>query len=361
VVGDQAQCTTSAQVCGNDDLCHACLVDGNVNCTPGATCVNGNTCVAPQDIAFAAPTAAPGQLCTMDDPCTLSEALQKVATSSIQTIQLVSSSAPYSDGPYTISGSTTVTITPAPGLPGVPAISSNTGPIFSISTSGKVEIDSVVITGSNDDGVKCRSGSLVLSQDEISSQHKYGVDSSGCTIDVDRSRIHGNDTGGLYFNDSNIDVYDNFVYDNGTDNTQHGAVDVEGQTNGKLQFNTISYNDAKQAESKGQQDGIGGLNCQNIGQVDARSSIISGNTGTQYLYIKVLGVSNCDLSPTYTSDDDAIHFVMSDSPYDLHLTSRTPNQTIVDNPSACTGDVTIDIDGEQRPKGPYCDLGADEY
>ena len=45
-------------------------------------------------------------------------------------------------------------------------------------------------------------------------------------------------------------------------------------------------------------------------------------------------------------------------PIDLHLTADTP-ATVKDVLAAC--DVTTDIDGQARPQGGGCDLGADEY
>jgi hypothetical protein len=43
-------------------------------------------------------------------------------------------------------------------------------------------------------------------------------------------------------------------------------------------------------------------------------------------------------------------------PFDYHLTAASPS-TIVDAAGSCTG---TDFDGDARPVGAACDLGADE-
>jgi hypothetical protein len=45
------------------------------------------------------------------------------------------------------------------------------------------------------------------------------------------------------------------------------------------------------------------------------------------------------------------------TPFDYHLTASSP-ASVVDAAGACTG---VDFDGEVRPTGTACDLGADEY
>src|SRR5690606_34580854 len=43
-------------------------------------------------------------------------------------------------------------------------------------------------------------------------------------------------------------------------------------------------------------------------------------------------------------------------PFDFHLTAASPS-TVVDAGGACTG---VDVDGDMRPFGTACDIGADE-
>ncbi|HTR54234.1 MAG TPA: right-handed parallel beta-helix repeat-containing protein [Kofleriaceae bacterium] len=363
-VGDEGACTAVSEICTPQDVCVTCLAP-NLNCPTGSMCVD-DVCVAPEDIEYASPTAQSGHACTQADPCTLGDAISAVANKVGYEIELVSSSADYSDGPYTIGGTTSVLIAPASSLTSAPTISSKNGPIFTLQSSGKIEIDNVIITGSNDDGVSCKSGTVVLSQDEIAKNGKYGVEATGGTIDVDRSRIHDNNQGGMRFENTTIDVYDNFVYANGNSGTTDGSVDLEGNTNGKLQFNTIAYNNAR-AGSQHQSAGVGGLKCNNdLGTtlVDARSGIIAGNDGTPYYDNSFGPVVSCLLNPTYVnSSGNGVHFANADTRddvYDLHLTNQSPKGSIVDVDGACTGDVSVDIDGDMRPS-TGCDLGADQY
>jgi len=63
---------------------------------------------------------------------------------------------------------------------------------------------------------------------------------------------------------------------------------------------------------------------------------------------KAAGISTTDNTPMFVKPNM--------QPYDYHLTAATPT-TILNAGGACTG---TDLDGDARPQGGACDLGADE-
>jgi hypothetical protein len=68
----------------------------------------------------------------------------------------------------------------------------------------------------------------------------------------------------------------------------------------------------------------------------------------------------CSFGNSFTAPGSEVNDLkfksITTNPPDLHLTAASP-ATVLDAGGACTG---VDVDGDARPQGAACDLGADE-
>jgi hypothetical protein len=127
-----------------------------------------------------------------------------------------------------------------------------------------------------------------------------------------------------------------------------------------LERNTIAFNQSSGVAFRG------GISC-NAPLVAAAGNLIFHNTegdgagGTKTdATTQKNDVSSCQYGNTLAIPTDAGNLGFKSpviAPLDFHLTSASP-PTIVDAGGTCSG---IDLDGDARPIGAACDLGADEY
>lgn len=323
--------------CGSDDLCHGCLTDndcGTGKCLPNGSCLSGS------NILYVSSSGS-GTACTEAAKCLLAQAIALVNSSNGAMLAVEIDDGTYNDGPYTISGLSNAVLFATSGNPDGVIIQNG----FTVTTQGKVEFDHVSITNAANDGITCMASTVVPHHVKIFNNTGAGVHATTCTVTIDRSEIYGNAIG-LDLDSSAIAVRNNWIFSNGSGGARGDTgVRLAGTTNGKLKFNTVAFNAAKNGAGN-----FGGIDCGQSGTVDASSCIATGNSGGQ-------NTGNCSFTPIYNAGSAGV-FV---SNTDLHLRLNAPTPQIINNSASDCSDTPDDIDGDLRPQAMYCDLGADEF
>lgn len=343
-------------VCANN-ACVGCRTNGDCT-TAGTVCLAG-ACIPEADVAFVAPDSAvqAGADCSQSKPCSLAYALGQTTFSKIQLTT--------AGGTYTLGTATTISRSldlsaPAPAGqgPGMAHLDETKlaqiqlGPGLTIA-SGTVSFAYVAMTGSTGDGVTCAAGAKLAVEDAfVTHSARAGIVANGCTLDVERTRLHDNAGGAIAANDAMLTAINDFIYKNGTSALNNGAVFVTGTTTGQIRFDTVAYNTAKaQAPA---------VDCRTTGApLNATDNLVVQNSGDN----KAPMNTTCNFTRSYFGADTTVHFVKNG--VDLHLTAATPAGAppagIRDVSDADCGDVPVDVDGDVRPTNTFCDLGGDEY
>jgi hypothetical protein len=247
--------------------------------------------------------------------------------------------------------------------PGAQLTEMNSGILLKIDGSSQIAIYDLEITGSlgsNNPGISLQTGNtatLTLIRAKLTNNSGPAILANGGTIAISQSTISGNGGGGVSLTGSSFSITNNFVYRNGnTINASVGGIGVAGIPPGtsKLEFNTIIDNQARVASTS-----VGGVFCDETGFV-ASHNIIFRNSGGMTGDVQTLGICTYADSfnmPGMSNVDNSPGFVHPNAtPFDYHLTPASP-ATIVNAAGACAG---VDFDGDTRPIGAACDLGADE-
>lgn len=347
-----SDCTgVDTPVCGDDNLCAGCRSDDD--CTSSKACLETGACADKTNVIYAQPGAdgpadcgaAPGA-----NECSLKQAMDKVdATRNI--IRLAPST--YDPrGELTITKPVTLiargsTIT---RMGGGPQITVNNGQDFKL-------VGGTLKDGNSDVGILCSSGrSLEVHEAIIEDMDRSGIQGDACILIVSRSIIRRNLEGGINMvnTPTRVRITNNFIIGNGRNTTDAGGMLLRATNDSVVEFNTVVDNTAKPELGF-----AGGINCA-AGTVNAPNNLVYRNTGGPLGEVEVVGT--CMFEQSYTvhglPGENAVGFKNpSGSTADYHLTATSPDGTIR-NVSVCT---TVDFDGDRRPVGDKCDLGADEF
>jgi hypothetical protein len=388
---DQEACTGTTPLCGNNNSCRACA--SHTEC-PSAACLPSGACGDDTNVAYVDPMGT-GTSCTKASPCVkVDDALktgrpfvkfrgatdEQITLNNVNVTFLADPAAKLTstnngillriDGTSQVaiydleiggaSGASTPGVSLQPGttatvnLVGV-VLSGNTGAGINAS-SGTLSITRSTITGNSGPGVSA-SGTVDISQSTIGSNGGPGVTSTGGMLTISRSTIHENIGGGVSISDATFSVTNNFIYRNGSgSSTTFGGIGLGAfaAAMSKLEFNTIVDNQARITPTS-----AGGVICDQPG-FSAGHNIIFRNEGGVAGNLQTLGV--CTYADSYvvpgaSNIDNAPGFASPNTPpFDYHLSTTSP-ASIVNAAGACS---TVDFDGDQRPAGAECDLGADE-
>lgn len=221
----------------------------------------------------------------------------------------------------------------------------------SVSGGGTFQISQSTFSHNQGDGINVRNytGNINIVSTTLN-HNRNGISITGGTLTLSRSTISHNQVHGALVSSGTISFYivNNFITGNGTPNSPFlgGGIQVyPAAATGKLEFNTIVDNRTENVL------GVpSGIDCR--GKVDARNNLIfrnSGGAGNAQVS------SDCSPGNSLLTAPDNPGFV---SATDYHLTANSP-PTIL-NAFDCAAD-TEDYDGDKRPQGGKCDLGADEY
>ncbi len=182
-------------------------------------------------------------------------------------------------------------------------------------------------------------GSVNINRSTIS-QNIAGVQLTGGSSTISRSAISHNTLVGLAIMPGSIrfHIVNNFIIGNGGTG---GILVHSAGSNSAIEFNTIVDN---------RSDGpFGAIAC--TGTVEAPNNLIFRNTlGDGSAQVS----SDCSVGNSLLVAPENPGFA---GPADYHLTADSPSSIL--NVVNCSG--IEDFDGDRRPQGGKCDLGADEY
>jgi hypothetical protein len=345
VVGGASSCKDPTLVCDVDDHCHACTMNDASHCGPGGVCLPDDTCAAPDSFLYATPSPDAVHDCSMMHPCDLATAVSKLNTMHLAISLGPTTAGPHYTGGLTIGSHAVIFGDAARGVMG-PADAIIDGSL-AVGTSMAVALDNLSVTNATDAGVQCTTaGTLTFHYANSYSNTGAGlVASNGCTLNVDRSEIYSNAGGGLYADASAMHVTNAFIYGNGVGG-QGQAVRLSGGVTGSFTYSSIGYNVIKKNNDA--------VTCQ--GSASFAFNIVAGDSlgqsdegnGSEF------STNGCSTNQNIIGGTATNVFT---SQTNLHLPGGSPAIDAVPT----TECIQNDIDGEARPKGVQCDIGADEY
>jgi hypothetical protein len=345
---DRGACAGNMPVCGANDMCRPCI--SHVDC-PSNACLPSGACGDDTNVAYVDPTGT-GTTCTKAGPCVKVDDALKTGRPFVKFHGAT-------DEQLTVNNRNVTFLAD----PQAKLTSMSNGILLKVDGSSQLVIYDLEISGAsgaNSAGISLQPGNTAtvsLIRTTIARNSGVGISASGGTLSVSQSNISENLGGGISLDGSSFTITNNFICRNGNVSTAIvGGVAlaaIPGAGN-RFEFNTIVSNLAT-----GGVTNSGGVLCDQAGFVASRN-LIFRNQGGPGGNVQTLGLcqyGNSFVSVGTSSTDNAPMFVHPNSPpFDYHLTSASPS-TVVDVAGACTGD---DFDGDARPVGAACDVGADE-
>jgi len=338
------------QVCGDDLMCHGCIVD--THCPDSFVCTPAGTCADAANVLYASP-AGGGSCLVKESPCKLPIAASMLSSTRYILKLTTLAGTDYAEPPLTINAAaqqqgiliigTGTTFTP-------------TGDGNAITTQGgNVEVFGIRIvgaTGANSEAVECSNGGLTLRRTTLTNNAGYGVRTTGCNVRFERNTISLNPLGAMLVDTGTIEIHNNLLVENGTGGLTAGNVQLKNVA-GRFVFNTIAANQSKNGNN------TSGIDCTKMGAgVVVSRNILVANGGANNPTSGDCGVSS---GTNFIGDNlGDIRFANG-----YHLTSASPLGTVLDDSDSgadcqINGVFIDDIDGQARPN-VFCDRGADEY
>jgi hypothetical protein len=395
---DTAACLGETPVCGAEHVCRGC--SKHVDCASSA-CLPDGSCGSDANVAYVA-AAGSGATCTKADPCgTLAAAVAKgkayikvgagnavkdtqVTVIDGKAVTILADEGAKVDrsnegavlevrsenadvkiydleitGATGASGANGIDVNPNGGSPKLAltrvTISGNQGIGLSAS-GGSVAVSQSTISGNQGMGLSASGGSVAVSQSTIRGNQGMGLSASGGSVAVSQSTIRGNTGGGISVSNATFDITNNFIYRNGNSAAStYGGLSLIPIGDSKLEFNTIVDNEANVGYAS-----AGGVFC-DLQSFVAVNNLVFRNTGGPMANLQTFGActyGNSFVRAGSSAVDNLPEFARPNGePFDYHLTTASPT-TVRDAGGACVG---VDIDGDARPQGGACDLGADEH
>jgi Right handed beta helix region len=216
------------------------------------------------------------------------------------------------------------------------------------------------ILSSAEEGILITNGTAVVSQSEIAKSGtmmpRRGIKLDNGEVTIVRSKIWDNGGGGVLIADSQkFTIVNSFIVEN---RVSGGISAIKPGLGSRLEFNTIADN--QDATGGGASDAAG-VYCDDDAFTFS-NNIVYRNIGGAQGFAQIGGICKFDgsyLSPSNMADPRVMGFVNDISPRDYHLTAASPG--IVRDVAPCTAaEDFVDYDGDLRPVGGACELGADE-
>jgi len=395
------QCNGTTPACSADHMCRGCI--SHEECPNSKVCLEDGSCAKTEDTAYVQSDGA-GTSCTKSSPCaTLEKGLDtkrpyvkiaiglvkdnKTTLISGQKVTILADHEAHldsdGDGPILrideaadvrifdleIGGATGV----VDGAGGIQVNGVSANPIdparlslnrvkvtnvrggAGVASSGDLIVSDSVISENTGTGILADGGSLSIARSTISNNGGRGIECACNFLTIIGSVISGNHSQGVAVSGGVTSMRANFIHHNGNlADANPGGVSLSGVPKESIiEFNTIADNQAKVAMNT-----AGGVACE-TSQVNIGNSIIFRNVGGVDGNSQVMGGCTfaASISIPGANGQNPLGFKSPDTaPFDYHLTASSP-PSVIDAVPVCTG---TDFDGDVRPVGVGCDLGADE-
>lgn len=343
-------CTGTKPTC-TDNMCHACTAHNQ--CSSDA-CLPDGSCGDDTNTAYVDPQGPNNTMCTKQMPCVKVSAALATRRPFVKFTGTTNEQIAINNQDVTFLAD-----------PGAILTATTNGILLKIDGTSRVAVYDLTISGAlgmNNPGISLQPGTAAnvsLVRAKVTNNAGVGILVNDGSLSVSQSAISGNQAGGILIsNATTFDIENNFIMNNGkaTDpmsSPQGGVAIVPNIAGAKLTFNTIAFNKDNGALYRG------GVTCLGI-DVAAQGNIVYGNTEGQTTGPATQSAGGCKFgnSLSLASSPGDLGFKNPTLPdMDLHLTATSP-ATVVNAGGPCTG---VDFDGDMRPIGSACDLGADEY
>ncbi len=344
-------CTGTTPTCSDDHACRACTAHSE--CATSNVCLPDGSCAAENQVAYVSAGGTDNANCAKATPCT------KVTKALATNRSHVKFTGTIDEGGIVAIDNQNVSLHADPNAK---LVRTSNGVILEVKGTSKVAIYDLEISGASGAGAGIsmptgNTAQLELRRTKVLNNAGGGISASGGTLAVSQSTLSGNQGGGISMATAGVvTLTNNFIHHNGNTTTaSFGGLSLRPMGASKIEFNTIVDNQANLGAAS-----AGGVFCDTGGFV-APNNIIFRNTGGTTGNVQAFGLctyGNSFNMPGTSAVDNSPSFANPNSnPSDYHLTATTPT-TILGAAGACTG---TDFDGNMRPLGSACDLGADEF
>ncbi len=369
--GDVSACAGTTPVCDTSRSCRACKQHSD--CASDA-CLPDGSCAMESQVVYLK-EGGQGSACSRTAPCGSYDTAVALLASQRPILRISGSisnaEVSFNGGRLTFLGDNAGSSLQGGGTSGARSM-------LTLSTGARLEIYDVALRNSRDEGIVVTgTSSVTLVRSSVEGAMKEGILSDGRVVllqsavigskdanrrginarngelVIDRSRIATNEGGGVLVGDgAKFTVTNSFLVGNKT----AGAFStINPNDDSKIEFNTVVDN-----AGAGGSTAAGGIVCDD-NNVSARYNILYRNTGGTGGGVQRLG--NCVFTGSFEmaagAADDTLKFKSETSnPKDYHLTAASPSSVRAVAGVVCDG--LKDFDGDERPQGAGCDLGADE-